>query len=106
MGSIVISPIEPEKSGVAVELRGDMDADAAAALRRIFVEMILHQRPARILVDLREVTVLDALVIGTLQAAGDLARDAELALTFDGSGPLAADHPTLGAFQPQRTIDT
>jgi anti-anti-sigma factor len=85
VGSIVISPIESDQSGVAVELRGDMDAAAAGALRRIFVQMILQQRPTRILVDLREVTVLDALVIGTLQAAGDLARDAHLAFTFEGS---------------------
>jgi hypothetical protein len=36
--------IEPDQSGVAVELHGDMDADAAAALRLVLVQLIPHQR--------------------------------------------------------------
>jgi anti-anti-sigma regulatory factor len=91
LGNVLISPTEPNQSGIAIRLHGDMDTAAAADLRRILVHVIMHQRPARILVDLRKVATVDALVIGVLQAAGDLARDVELTLAFDGFGSPLAD---------------
>ncbi|NJC72014.1 STAS domain-containing protein [Planosporangium thailandense] len=92
VGNVLVSPTCPDSSAVAVRLQGEIDAAAGADLRSILIDVIMHCRPARILIDLREVTAVDASVIGTLQAAYDLARDADLAFAIDSDGsPLAAE---------------
>jgi anti-anti-sigma factor len=75
-----------DSSSLTIHLRGDIDETAAAHLRRELVEALVHHRPARVLVDLRGVTSLDASAVGSLRAAGDIAGDVGVALSLDGTG--------------------
>jgi anti-anti-sigma factor len=67
-GSLVIQP------------HGAMDADRADAFRHVVVRVVRKVRPPRLIVDLRDVPVLDAINLGTLAALCGLADDHDVAL--------------------------
>lgn len=92
VGALVITPIASEPPGITIQLHGDLDATVATELRRVLVDALLRRRLGCILIDLRAVTALDPWVIGTLQAASDMARDIHLPLAFETTGSPVADH--------------
>ena len=51
--TIQISPTESDTLTLTVHLRGDVDTAAAIDLRHILIEVIMRQRPAQVLIDLR-----------------------------------------------------
>ena len=53
---------------------------AGVDLRQILLDLLLHSRPDRILIDLKAVTAVDGLVIGALRAACEIAQDVHLLL--------------------------
>ncbi|MGC9671517.1 hypothetical protein ACNTMW_33860 [Planosporangium sp. 12N6] len=97
VGTILVSPTGQDSSAVAVHLLGDVDTAACADLRSTLIDMIMRSKPALILIDLREATAVDACVIGTLQAAYELACDADLLFAVDGNdSPVAAEFCRMG----------
>ena len=95
MGSVVVERTVSDRSAVTVRLRGDVDTVAGAHLRPVLVDMLMREKPARILIDLRHATALDASVLGTLRAAHELARDAKLIMTFASAGSRVAQQLVL-----------
>lgn len=91
MGTVVIRHVASDHPGVTIRLHGELDGDAGTQLQRLLVDLIRHRRPDRIVVDLRAAITVDALVVGTLQAAAELAREVQLTFAFEGSGSSLAD---------------
>jgi anti-anti-sigma regulatory factor len=83
VGEILISPTG---STVTITLTGDIGTGMAGRLRPALINIIMHRRPNRIVIDLRAVTAIEAEVIGTLRAARDLAQDVNLSLAFESAG--------------------
>jgi anti-anti-sigma factor len=57
---------------IAVCASGELDL-AAASLLRVHILDAFAQRPARVMVDLKEVTFLDVVCVGVLEQAADTA---------------------------------
>jgi anti-anti-sigma factor len=73
-------------AAVTVLVRGDMDAATGDDLRSVLVDVIMHRRPARFVIDLEGVTAVDSATIGLLHAARTTAEDVEVALEFRTAG--------------------
>jgi anti-anti-sigma regulatory factor len=71
---------------ITMSAYGEIGTDNAADLRRLLVEVIMHRRPSRLIIDLDAVTAVDAAVIGTLRAAHATAQDMDLNIAFRTSG--------------------
>ncbi|MFI6785138.1 STAS domain-containing protein [Micromonospora sp. NPDC050276] len=76
---------------LVIRPRGLLDADDAVDLRRTVVRAIRHDRPLRLVVDLREVHGLDPINIGTFAAACDLGDDQRVAVFLDHPSSAIAD---------------
>ncbi|WP_433534581.1 hypothetical protein ACQPZK_20635 [Micromonospora sp. CA-249363] len=82
---------------LVIRPRGLLDADDAVDLRHIVVRVIRHERPMRLVVDLREVYGLDPINIGTFAAACDLGDDQHVAVFLDyPSSAIATQLVTAG----------
>ncbi|MEV4656553.1 STAS domain-containing protein [Micromonospora sp. NPDC049301] len=68
---------------LVIQPRGLLDADDAIDLRRTLVRAIRHDRPLRLVLDLREVHGLDPINVGTLAAACYLGDDQHVAVFLD-----------------------
>jgi anti-anti-sigma factor len=77
---------------IMVRVSGDVDTPTTNDLRGILVNLIMIQRPSRIVVDLCAVTALDSSAVGMLRAARDVAEDVGRRLVFRTAGSLAAGH--------------
>ncbi|MDT5043009.1 MAG: hypothetical protein QOE51_3994 [Actinoplanes sp.] len=77
-GSLVIRP------------HGALDLDDAVELRRMLVHAVRHLRPLRLILDLRDVTLVDPINLGTLAAACHLGDDHAVAVFLDHSTPFIA----------------
>jgi anti-anti-sigma factor len=82
MGRVPVNSTGPNNSLVTVHLYGDIDLATSGHLRTVLAEVIMQRKPARIVVDLCEVTALDSSAIGTLRAAYDAAHDVHRTLVF------------------------
>jgi anti-anti-sigma regulatory factor len=67
---------------------GDEDA---VELRHSVVHVVRHLRPFRLVVDLRDVSEIGPINLGTLSAACHLGDDHQVAVFVDNSSPLLAD---------------
>jgi anti-anti-sigma regulatory factor len=52
----------------------------------MLVELLMHHRPARLVVDLSAATSIESTVLGMLSAASDIAHDMGTALAVCGGG--------------------
>ncbi|MBN1171808.1 MAG: STAS domain-containing protein [Micromonosporaceae bacterium] len=76
-----------------VRLSGIVEGQALDTLRRELVALLMHERPARVLIDGMATTAVDATALGTLEAAAETAEDLGIPLTirgFDGRPDAAA----------------
>ncbi|MBT8224342.1 MAG: STAS domain-containing protein [Dactylosporangium sp.] len=64
---------------------GVIAGDAVDRLRRTLIEVLLRQRPARIVIDLSDANVVDPVALGSLMAATDAAQDLGIELTVHGA---------------------
>jgi anti-anti-sigma regulatory factor len=97
VGSIRISPTGSDTdtgATVTVHLHGDLTTGTLSDLCRALIDTIMRRKPARIIIDVREVTAMDACLIGTLRAAHDLAQDVQLPMTVDSAGSPVAEQLT------------
>ncbi|MGI5521519.1 STAS domain-containing protein [Micromonospora sp. CA-259024] len=76
---------------LVIQPRGLLDADDAVELRRTLVRAIRHDRPPRLVLDLREVQGLDPINIGTFAAACHLGDDQDVAVFLDHPSSAIAD---------------
>lgn len=74
-----------------ISLRGALGDDRAVELRQSVVHAVRHLRPLRLILDLREVSAVDAINVGTLAAACHLGDDHQVAVFVDNSLPAIAD---------------
>jgi anti-anti-sigma factor len=82
---------------VSVQLCGAINVAATGELRKALIDAVLRQRPARVLVDLRDTTFLDPTAIGALIAAAQTADDLRVDLSVCNPNPaLAAQLASTG----------
>jgi anti-anti-sigma factor len=72
---------EPDGS-LVIQPHGVMDAERAVPLRQLLIHAVRKVRPARLVVDLRDVRMLDPINLGTLAALCGVADDHEIALVL------------------------
>ncbi len=80
---------------LVVHPRGVVGADCAPELRRMLVHAVRRMRPSRLILDLRDVSHLDSINVGTLAAACSLCDDHHVSFRLDNipaslTGRLAA----------------
>jgi anti-anti-sigma regulatory factor len=85
MGGVQMNTTGPPRPVVTIHAYGDIDPATSDQLRHILVEVIMHHRPAAVIIDLEAAMTLDAATIGVLQAARTAAEDMNFALTFHTS---------------------
>lgn len=84
--------VDTDADGTLVILpRGVLDADDAVDLRRALVQAIRHDRPLRLVLELREVDGLDPINLGTFAAACHLGDDHHVAVFLDHPTATIAD---------------
>jgi anti-anti-sigma factor len=82
---------------VVVHPTGDLDGECAVEFRQVLVHVVRRMRPLRLVVDLRGVTAVDPINLGTLAALCDLADDHRVLVFLDGpSAELAAELRAAG----------
>ncbi len=77
-GTLVVRPI------------GAVDDDCAAVFRQMLIHAVRRLRPLNLLVDLRDVTFVDPLHLGTLAALCELADDQHVRVVIAVSDPALA----------------
>ena len=86
MGEIRVNASGTRRSTITVLLDGEIDHVATADLRAALVDVILHRKPRRLIIDLNRVTALDAAAVGALRAAQATAMDTGLTAIFRTAG--------------------
>jgi anti-anti-sigma factor len=70
---------------LVVQPHGAVDADCATLLRRMLVRAVRHTRPIFLVIDLSDVSSVDAINLGTLTALCDVADDQQVRVLLDGA---------------------
>jgi anti-anti-sigma factor len=104
MGGILVNTTGTDDSTVTMRMNGDVDATTAGHLRSALVDVIMRQKPHRIVIDLDGVTALDSGVIGTLRAAHATAQDVHLTLDFHTAGSPMRDQLDRDGIRDSRII--
>ena len=73
---------------VVIQPHGVMDDDGAVPFRQVLVHTVRKVRPLRLILDLRDVSDIDAIHVGTIAALCDLADDHHVAVFLDNSSAL------------------
>ncbi len=73
-----------------VDVRGEVDYGAGAALRELVLAQVGTGRPQSVAVDLAEVTFLDSSTLGVLLALQETVRAADVPFAVVNPSPLAA----------------
>ena len=74
-------------STVQIDLYGPIEGDAVDTLRDALVDVLMRQRPARVVVDASDATYLAPVALGSLAAASDTATDLGITLDIIGAWP-------------------
>jgi anti-anti-sigma factor len=90
MADAAVMTRDAANGSVVVELRGVISDAAIVELARAIVEAVRHRSPARLLLDMRAVELLDALGIGTVIAGSEVAADAGIDLMVIDAAPTLA----------------
>ena len=70
---------------VVIQPHGVMDYDGAVHFRQVLVHAVRKVRPLRLILDLGDVSDVDAVHVGTIAALCDLADDHHVAVFLDNS---------------------
>jgi anti-anti-sigma factor len=87
---------------VSVELAGAIDLPSTSQLQHLLVDVLMHHRPARVVIDLRDATFLDPTAVGVLLAAADTADDLRVALSVCNPSPNLAEQLLSSGLPRQR----
>jgi anti-anti-sigma factor len=87
---------------VVVQPHGLMDDACAIHFRQILVHAVRRVRPLRLILDLGDVSTLDAINVGTLAALCDLADDHHVIVFMDNSSAAIAHQLQAAGVPPQR----
>jgi anti-anti-sigma factor len=85
-----------------VQPHGDMDSDCAVHFRQVLVHAVRKVRPLRLILDLGDVSDMDAINLGTLAALCDLADDHHVIVFMDNSSAAIAVQLQAAGVPPQR----
>ncbi|MGX6600707.1 STAS domain-containing protein [Micromonosporaceae bacterium Da 78-11] len=99
------SPVEVETQSdgtLVVHPHGYVGPDSAAQLRQLLVHAVRHLRPHRLVLDLRDVSGLDPINLGTLVATCGLGDDHRVAVFVDHSSPDVARRLAAAGIPDQR----
>jgi anti-anti-sigma regulatory factor len=74
---------------VQIDLYGPIEGDIVDSLRETLVDVLMRQRPSRVVVDASDATFLDPIALGSLAAASDTATDLGIVFDIIGAWPSA-----------------
>lgn len=89
---------------IRIVLAGAIEGETVDTLRRTLVTVLMHRRPARVVLDATSATVIDPAALGSLAAAAETARDFGIELAVEGTG----NHPfddVAGWWRPHPEAD-
>jgi anti-anti-sigma factor len=87
---------------LVVQPHGAMDSDCAVHFRQVLVHAVRRVRPLRLILDLGDVSDMDAINLGTLAALCDLADDHHVVVFMDNSSAAIAVQLQAAGVPPQR----
>jgi anti-anti-sigma factor len=87
---------------LVVQPHGVMDSDCAVHFRQVLVHAVRKVRPLRLILDLGDVSDVDAINLGTLAALCDLADDHHVVVFMDNSSAAIAIQLQAAGVPPQR----
>jgi anti-anti-sigma factor len=87
---------------LVVQPHGVMDSECAVHFRQVLVHAVRRVRPLRLILDLGDVSDVDAINLGTLAALCDLADDHHVAVFMDNSSAAIAILLQAAGVPPQR----
>lgn len=70
---------------LVVQPHGAVDGDFATLFRQMLVHAVRRVRPLRLIIDLSDVSSVDAINLGTLAALCDVADDQHITISLDGA---------------------
>jgi anti-anti-sigma regulatory factor len=76
---------------VVIQPHGVMDYDGAVRFRQVLVHTVRKVRPLRLILDLGDVSDIDAIHVGTIAALCDLADDHHVAVFLDHSSAVLSN---------------
>jgi anti-anti-sigma factor len=82
VGDIRVNTTGTKRTTITMRLVGNIDQAATKHLRTALVDVILHRKPNRLIIDLNSVIALDAAAVGVLRAAQSTAQDTGLTAIF------------------------
>ena len=92
MGDVQVAVTQIHPIVVTISLSGDIDQRTTGQLRAALVDVIVHRKPDRLILDLDGVTALDDVAVGVLRAGHAAADDAGLTVSIYTTGSrIAAD---------------
>ena len=104
MAGVTVAVDNNSDGTLVIQPRGVLDADDAVDLRRTLVRAIRHDRPLRLVLDLREVHGLDPINIGTFAAACDLGDDQCVPVFLDYPSSAMADRLVTAGVPAHRLL--
>ncbi len=92
MGDVQVAVTQIHPIVVTIRLSGDIDQRTTGQLRTALVDVIVHRKADRLIIDLDAVTALDDVAVGVLRAGHAAADDAGVAVSVHTTGSrIAAD---------------
>jgi anti-anti-sigma factor len=92
MGDVQVAVTQIHPIVVTIRLSGDIDQRTTGQLRAALVDVIVHRKPDRLIIDLDAVTALDDVAVGVLRAGQAAADDAGVTVSIHTTGSrIAAD---------------
>ncbi len=85
-----------------VQPRGVLGTECAVQFRQVLVHAVRKLRPLRLIVDLRDVTAIDPINLGTLAALCDLADDHRVAVFLHNAPAAIGNDLRAAGVPPQR----
>ena len=87
---------------VVVEVRGDVEVAETPELRKALLRAVLHGRSSCVVIDLQRAGHLDAVGIGAVIAADQIAADRQLPVVVRGPRPDIAERLRTAGLPQQR----
>jgi anti-anti-sigma factor len=98
----MLEVLTTDDGNVMVCPHGEMDPDGSGELRHILVHALRRIRPARLILDLGDVPVLDPIDLGTVVAACELGDDHAVTMFVQNPSALLAEQLTAAGIPRQR----
>jgi anti-anti-sigma factor len=106
MGGTVVDVRTCADGSLVMQPHGDVGAECAVELRQALVHAVRKVRPLRLIVDLSDVSAVDAINLGTFAAVCGLADDHHVVVFINNSSATIEDQLAAAGVPRQRLRHT